>query len=194
MKTKTFRKTIVALTAVILAAGFSFLAISGSVSAKGPSGRGNSGEQYGGASSCTSSGDCISTNLETLSAEEEDGLILAIQEEYKALNLYKAVINEFGNIAPFAQIVKSEQQHVNSLVKQADKYGVVVPSDPGVDASITFDSVSSACEAGVSAEIEDAALYDELTSFTNNTALLRVYSSLQSASLNSHLPAFQACE
>lgn len=43
------------------------------------------------------------------------------------------------------------------------------------------------------AEIADAALYDELKLVTTHADLLRVYDRLQSASLNSHLPAFEAC-
>ena len=46
----------------------------------------------------------------------------------------------------------------------------------------------------MAAEIADAALYDELISGTTHTDLLRVYQMLQSASLNSHLPAFQVCQ
>jgi hypothetical protein len=46
---------------------------------------------------------------------------------------------------------------------------------------------------GVDLEIADAALYDELLAKTSNPALIRVYTRLQAASLNNHLPAFEAC-
>ena len=54
----------------------------------------------------------------------------AILEEYGALNLYNAVIAQFGSIAPFSQIALSEQMHVNALVRQATKYGVNIPATP----------------------------------------------------------------
>ena len=47
-------------------------------------------------------------------------------------------------------------------------------------------------QAGVAAEIADAALYDELKPMVTHTDILQVFNNLQSASLNIHLPAFQA--
>ena len=58
----------------------------------------------------------------------------------------------------------------------------------------TFATLEAACQAGVQAEIADAALYDELMPLTDKPDLLRVFENLQSASLESHLPIFQACE
>ena len=51
--------------------------------------------------------------------------------------------------------------------------------------------MSEACQAGVQAEIADAALYDELMAVTTHADLLRVYTNLQSASLNDP-PVFEA--
>ena len=90
--------------------------------------------------------------------------------------------------------MKSEQQHVNALITQVTKYGVEIPTNPGLDSTATFDLISEACTAGVAAETEDAALYDDLKAVTTHSDLLRVYTTLQNASLSNHLPAFQACE
>jgi hypothetical protein len=57
-----------------------------------------------------------------------------------------------------------------------------------------FNTLNDACKAGVAAEITDAALYDELKPVVTQSALLQVFNNLQSASLNSHLPAFQTCQ
>jgi len=129
-----------------------------------------------------------------LTAEEQDALQQAILEEYGALNLYNAVVAQLGGVYPFSQIALSEQQHVNVLVRQAEKYGVDVPANPGLAASPSFTTVAVACQAGVAAEIADAALYDELELVTTHTDLLQVYARLQSASLNTHLLAFQTCD
>lgn len=43
-------------------------------------------------------------------------------------------------------------------------------------------------------EIADTALYDILKPVTTHTYVLQVYNDLQTASLNSHLPAFQICD
>ena len=128
-----------------------------------------------------------------LSDVEEDVLTRAILEEYGAYNLYQSVIDQFGSVVPFAQIVRSEQQHINALTRLAVKYGVEVPANPGLEDAPVFETLADACEAGTAAEIADAALYDELSPLVVHTDILQVFSNLQSASLNSHLPAFEAC-
>jgi hypothetical protein len=189
MKTKNLFKLLSVIA--ILAVGAFFLSQTGVVSAAalergGPDGQGGNGQGVAQPGSGYA--------LTPLSAEESAALQEAILEEYGALNLYQSVIDQFGNVYPFSQIVLSEQQHVSALVRQADKYGVPVPANPGLAVQPTFTSLTQACQAGVNAEIADAALYDTLMSITTHSDLLRVYTNLQSASLNSHLPAFQTCD
>jgi hypothetical protein len=153
----------------------------------GPGGRGT-GQGTGTSSVGTS------TALTPLSDAEKEALTQAILEEYGALNLYNGVIDEFGIVTPFYRIAKAEQQHVNALIKQATKYGVTIPENPGLAEEVTFGTLSEACAAGSAAEIADAALYDTLKPVTTHSDIVQVYTTLQNASLNSHLPAFQACE
>ena len=58
----------------------------------------------------------------------------------------------------------------------------------------SFATLSAACQAGAAAEIADAALYDQLKPVVTHTDILQVFNNLQSASLNSHLPSFEACK
>jgi hypothetical protein len=132
------------------------------------------------------------TAVTPLTEAEKDALQRAILEEYGARDLYQAVIDDFGSVYPFDRIVRSEQQHASALIRQAEKYGVDIPDPAVVEAD--FDSLAEACQAGVAAEIADAALYDELMKVTTHTDLLQVYQNLQAASLKSHLPAFQTCD
>ena len=129
-----------------------------------------------------------------LTAAEAQGLQDAILEEYGALNLYQGVMDTLGAELPFTQIARSEQQHVNALLRQAQIYGVEAPANPGLTQPVSFDSLTEACQAGVQAEIADAALYDTLKAVTTHASLLQVYDNLQSASLNQHLPAFEVCQ
>ena len=129
--------------------------------------------------------------LTPLTDEEAAGLIRAIEEEYTARALYESVMADFGSVIPFAGIANSEAAHANALIRQAQKYGLDIPAYTSMDTS--FASLEEACQAGVDAEIADAALYDELMAFTTHTDLINVYTNLQSASLNSHLPEFEAC-
>jgi hypothetical protein len=128
-----------------------------------------------------------------LDQAEIEALNRAIAEEYGALNTYKAAIAQFGNVYPFSQIARSEQQHVNALSRQLTKYGLSIPADPGLTGTPTFTSLTNACQVGVDAEIADAALYDELLKVTDNADLIQVFKNLQRASLNAHLPAFETC-
>lgn len=130
----------------------------------------------------------------SLSDLEKEALTKAILEEYGAYNLYQSVIDRFGLVAPFTMIAKSEQQHINALTRLADRYGVTVPANPGLVETPVFSSLSDACQAGVAAEIADAELYDELRPDVTHADIQRVFDNLQSASLNSHLPAFQTCQ
>lgn len=129
-----------------------------------------------------------------LSEAEITALTEAIFEEYGALNLYTAVIAQFGDITPFTEIAASEQRHLDALIKQADKYGVAVPANPGLSTAVSFATIEEACAAGVAAEIADAELYDELMPSVSHTDILRVFEKLQAASLEKHLPEFEQCQ
>jgi hypothetical protein len=126
-------------------------------------------------------------------AAEVTALKRAIEEEYGALNTYQAVVNRFGSVGPFSRIVRSEQQHVNALARLFTKYGLPVPANPGLAPAPAFASLAAACQTGVDAEIKDAALYDTLKPSVDNADILQVFANLQAASLNNHLPAFDAC-
>jgi len=141
-------------------------------------GRGNSGGQG---------------SREPLSDAEIEGLVRAIEEEFGAAALYQSVLDKFGNVSPFNDIVLSEARHASALINQAQKYGIPVPEFPSSEGLSAFETVDEACQAGVDAEIADAELYDELISFTTNSALIRVYTNLQKATLDSHLPVFEDC-
>jgi hypothetical protein len=135
-----------------------------------------------------------STAAAPLDAAEVEALTAAINEEYGALNTYQAALAQFGSVYPFSQITRAEQQHVNVLARLFTRYGLTVPANPGLASMPDWDSVTDACQTGVDAEIADAALYDELKPSVDNADILRVFANLQAASLNSHLPAFEACD
>jgi hypothetical protein len=170
---------------VILAMVFTAIPVSaaGLDSRGGPGGHGG----YGG----SGAGGNLSTT--PLTTAEIDGLKLAVLEEYGALNTYNAVIDQLGAVYPFTQIVQSEQQHVNALLRLADRYGITALVNPGLTNSLGIVTVTEACQIGLSAEIADADLYTQIMKFTTHTDLLRVYTNLRSASLNIHLTQFEYC-
>ena len=139
-------------------------------------------------------------NLETktdtsteLSQSEIDALEMALDDEYKAWSTYQAVIDKFGDVRPFVNIIGAEESHIAALKTLFERYGLDVPENEWVGNVPEFDTVNDACHGGVDAEIENGALYDELFSMIEHDDILEVFHNLRDASLEQHLPAFERC-
>jgi len=121
---------------------------------------------------------------------------LALQEEYRAQMLYASVLEDFGAAAlPFATIVEAEARHVSALALLFERRGLAPPSSPWSPADFpAFGSLPEACAAGSAAEIADAAFYEPyLVREDLPRDVATVLTHLQAASLENHLPAFEAC-
>lgn len=119
-------------------------------------------------------------------------LVEALEDEYKARATYRKVIERFGEIRPFTNLLAAEQRHAEALERLCERYGVRRPRD--VSRVATPKSLLAACRAGAEAEIENGALYDRLIAQTEGYPdVQRVFRRLQSASQERHLPAFQRC-
>lgn len=132
--------------------------------------------------------------FEPLDDLEIQALKMAIDDEYHALVVYESVIETFGSVEPFAEIALSEQRHIDALVNQFDKHGIPVPENNWIGNIPIFDSVESACQAGVGAEIANVDLYNQLFSMTDDSRLIQVFTNLSRASQESHLPSFESCQ
>lgn len=128
-----------------------------------------------------------------LTTVEVEGLQAAIVEEYMAYNTYAAIIDEYGQVAPFSRIVNAEQKHASALIRLADYYSVEVPENEGKTFDFTYTTLAEACQVGVEIETLDAADLQKLISETENPNLIKVYTNLMKASLEKHLVAFEAC-
>jgi hypothetical protein len=190
---KMYALVLVSLLISIFASALAFspVAAAGLENANLYGGNGGSGQGRGiGSGTGTGTG----TQNAPLTNAEKDALQKAILEEYKAYNLYASVLSQLGTVTPFNLISNAEQQHIEALSRQAEKYGVSVPANPRLDSTPVFTDLAVACQAGVKAETEDAALYDTLKAVTDHADILRVYTNLQNASLQNHLVEFQACD
>ena len=132
-------------------------------------------------------------NLSDLSESEVEALGMALDDEYEAWSVYDQVIADFSDVWPFTGIRTAEENHIAALVRLFDRYGLDVPENSWPGSVPTFETVTEACEAGVDAEIDNAALYDQLFSMVDNPDIVRVFTNLQQASLTKHLPAFEQC-
>lgn len=128
-----------------------------------------------------------------LTQAEVEGLLLALNDEYHATAVYSQVLADFGQIRPFTSIVRSEEQHAAALIALFDAYQVPVPENLWLGRVSGYADVAQACQVGVEAEVLNGGLYDELNYSTDRTDILEVYASLQRASLEKHLPAFERC-
>ncbi len=130
-----------------------------------------------------------------LSELERDALMQALQDEYKAWSVYEQVIADFGAVRPFTNIQRAEENHIAALVNVFNAYGLDVPANEWQGNVPTFDTLAEACAGGVQAEIDNAALYDQLFNMVeeDNPDIIQVFTALQRASQNQHLPAFERC-
>lgn len=115
----------------------------------------------------------------------------ALEDEYKARATYNKVIEKFGPIRPFINIVEAEGRHAAALLRQFKRLGLKPPEDKWAGRVDAPASVDAACKAAIEAEIENAAMYDRLLTVVDDPTVREVLLNLQDASQNRHLPAFR---
>jgi len=131
-----------------------------------------------------------------LSLEAQGAVLDALvgpEGEDAAYASYAAVIERYGSVSPFAHIMASETRHIDALKRILDRYGVPYPEENPYHGTLEAPkSLADAALAGVEAEIANAALYEEqLEAVAQYPAIIRVFVSLQTASREQHLPAFE---
>ena len=114
--------------------------------------------------------------------------------EYAAHAEYSAILAKFGaTVQPFANILLAEKQHIAALQQQCVKFGVPVPPDPYLGKVAAPATLLEAAQAGVFAETLNVAMYGTLLAKVQKyPSLAQVFTNLRAASLNNHLPAFEA--
>lgn len=138
-----------------------------------------------------------------LSAEEVATLLYAIEEEKLAGDVYEALA-ELYDTKIFEQIARSEDRHLDALLRQADRLGVDIsdlPSETGefldpslqelyatllATGSLSFED---ALEVGIYIETEDLVTLQAAQDETDDLGLDRAYAALEDGSEN-HLAAF----
>jgi len=131
----------------------------------------------------------------TLPDNVKKALDEAINDEYKALTTYEAIITKFGSVRPFSMIKGAEEQHIASLKALYDKYGLQVPINVWINKISVPSTLQESCQAGVDAEIANAALYKDslLPTASSYEDIVQVFTNLMNASEQKHLKAFERC-
>ena len=112
--------------------------------------------------------------------------------EYAAAASYLAVLEEYGDVEPYATIYEAELRHVDALIRQLERLGVDVPENPYLGQIAAPEDLESAARAWAEGEVANVELYDALLAQTDDAQLSKVLNNLRSASLDSHLSAFEA--
>ncbi|MGD9904821.1 MAG: DUF2202 domain-containing protein [Vicinamibacterales bacterium] len=121
-------------------------------------------------------------------------LTRAIQDEYRAEATYQGVIDDFGAVLPFVNVLTAEERHSAAIGRLFTSRGLAAPVSTSTPASVAhFASVTAACAAGVDAERLNIAMYDDLLRADLPADVRQVFSNNRSASLVNHLPAFERC-
>ncbi len=116
----------------------------------------------------------------------------AIQDEYKACETYRLVIEKFGFVQPFVNIIEAEKRHIQALVGLYRKYHLPIPVNTWGGRIKGPNSLQEACLEGVQGEIDNGEMYIKLLDLTKEYPdVQRVFGNLQRASQQNHLRAFQ---
>lgn len=111
--------------------------------------------------------------------------------EYAAAASYAAVLDKYGQVEPYATIYQAELKHVDALIKQLDRAGIVAPANPYMGKIEAPADLTTAAQAWAEGEILNVEMYDVLIAQSTDTNLTKVLNNLRSASLDSHLPMFE---
>ncbi|HUW68768.1 MAG TPA: hypothetical protein VMX33_00915 [bacterium] len=169
---RTFRTSIIVAMMALVAAGASW--------ATGP--------DYGNtaASAAMASGASITVT---------DMLRWAAEDEYLAHGEYAAIMQKFGTMRPYDNIMAAEEQHLAWLKAEYKTRGLAFPNDGSAAYIAVPADLKAAAQAGVDAEIANIAMYKAFLarpelSRPENASVKALFDQLMRASEN-HLRAFK---
>jgi len=120
-------------------------------------------------------------------------LLDALEDEYKAEATYAAILERFGDVRPFSNIVDAERRHSNAIARQLQRLGHAVPANQWMGKIEAPATLTGACSEAIKAETDNIALYDRLLPGIPDPEVRQVLENLQRASRENHLPAFRRC-
>lgn len=125
-----------------------------------------------------------------LDASTQQALSDALNDEYHAHAFYQAVIDKFGQVAPFTNILRAESAHIASVQALMTRYGMTIPADAYIGKVPVPATLTEALKTAVDAEKANVALYDRLGTMAQPD-IQAVFAQLRTVSQTRHLPAFE---
>lgn len=133
-----------------------------------------------------------------LSQEVIHTLEQALDDEYKAYATYNEVLNTFGSVRPFSNIIIAEENHANAIKAIYTKYGLIPKQNTYLEPThviIIADTIIENCELGIQAEKANVDLYRNnlLPLVQQYPDIVSVFEKNLQASEQNHLRAFTNC-
>ena len=129
----------------------------------------------------------------SLDAKTIDAMREALEDEYCARATYRKVVEAFGPVRPFVNIVDAEDRHTEALLALFARFGIESPPDTWPERVTAPSTLAEACRIAIDAEIENEAMYERLLAQIADLEVAAVMRRLQRASQERHLPAFKRC-
>lgn len=121
---------------------------------------------------------------------KEKMLIYSMQDEYLAKKEYELIMDKYGSQKPFSNIIEAEKNHISQLTELFNTYKINIPEDNSKDYVLLPNSLNDAYKAGVTAEIDNIAMYDRFLKEDLPQDVKDTFIALRDAS-KKHLEAFQ---
>ena len=116
-------------------------------------------------------------------------LTMAIQDEYLARQEYESILDEYGDIRPFTNIIQAEVNHIELLEPLFTTYKITIPEDDAIDHVVLPETLEETYAIGVQAEVNNIAMYERFLEEDLPEDVQDVFQRLMSASYK-HLEAF----
>ncbi|MDV7212059.1 ferritin-like domain-containing protein [Azotobacter beijerinckii] len=116
---------------------------------------------------------------------------IALHEQYAAQSFHGRVVEAFGPRPPFVGVVRAKERHIAALSALCQRFGIPRPLNPFPQETSVSPSWRANCERGVAGEIATIRLCEYLLTQVGEPDARRLLQSLQTASLEHHLPAFR---
>ncbi len=138
----------------------------------------------------------VSLAFGALAAKEDNNLTnekmltYAMQDEYLAKKEYELIMDKYGEQKPFSNIIEAEKTHISQLTELFNTYKITIPEDNSESYAILPKNLEDAYKTGVTAEIDNIAMYDKFLKEELPQDIKDTFISLRDAS-KKHLAAFQ---
>ena len=120
----------------------------------------------------------------------QEMLTFAIQDEYLAHSQYAAVLDTFGKVRPFSNIILSEERHISYLQPLFTDRGWDIPTDKSKELVVTPKTFTEALRSGVQAETDNIAMYEYFLQQPELPSDVKTVFELLLSASNKHLQAF----